>query len=380
MVPSSASHRTAVLQPSPGTTGKQKPATISPFVSFALDVLRVGATLGVIWAHVGDSTTRLLTVADLSHTELFVICFFVVSGYVIAATTSRDRMDGKRYLSTRLARLWSVTLPCLAVAFALEAIGRQVSPEHYAHFNRGHLEFRYFLSAIFSNENWFFSAGPPTVRPVWSLAYEAWFYLLFGVAVFVRPVFVRLGLLAVLALIVGPKVLLLFPVWFLGAAAFHCRAKRAELYPWRWPILFGALSIIFTVLRFHPKWSGFSSDPRWIYSSHWVSDLYFGLGVASLILFLDLQWGSVQPYPLLNTAVKKIAGVSFSIYLLHFPLMIFAGAVVPFDRSNPWQSGLVILTILTMIYFFGSFIEPQRKWWRTIIESALERLPRRNSP
>jgi hypothetical protein len=58
--------------------------------------------------------------------------------------------------------------------------------------------------------------------------------------------------------------------------------------------------------------------------------------------------------------------------------MIFAGAVVPFDHTNVWQGVLIILAILTMIYLFGSFVEPQRKWWRKIIESALEVLPRRH--
>ena len=56
--------------------------------------------------------------------------------------------------------------------------------------------------------------------PFWSLVYEVWFYALFGAALFLRG-WLRVLVLACFALIAGWKILLMAPIWLLGAALVH---------------------------------------------------------------------------------------------------------------------------------------------------------------
>src|SRR5687768_14024227 len=98
-------------------------ARISSSTSLFLDFLRLTAAFGVVLGHLGN--TGLAPSADQlrGYGEVFVTAFFVLSGYVIAATASKGNTDGISYVAARLARLWTVALPCLLLSFCLEWIG-----------------------------------------------------------------------------------------------------------------------------------------------------------------------------------------------------------------------------------------------------------------
>src|SRR5690606_35073240 len=139
------------------------------FTSWFLDLLRVLAATGVVFSHL--ATTKLASgVAWLQpFGHLMVVCFFVLSGFLIAASVSGRNVGGRRYAALRLGRLWSVAIPCLVVTLVLNVIAQWAAPVEFATFDRGHSLMRYGLVALFLNELWFSSAGMAFNSPVWSL-------------------------------------------------------------------------------------------------------------------------------------------------------------------------------------------------------------------
>ena len=353
---------------------------IPPFTSFFLDGLRFLAALGVVFVHLGNSRLAPGWAALQAFGGCFVVAFFVLSGYVIAATTNPARSDATHYFAVRLARLWTVALPALLITFLLQKIGDRFDPAFFATFNRGHSALRYFLAAVFANEFWFSSAGPPINLPVWSLAYEFWFYVLFGIFVFVkRPPLRNLALTAV-CVVVGPKILALLPIWLAGAGAWRIARHRHALERWALWIAGGSVALMAWLVIEHPRWPGQIGFAPWFFSGAWFSDGLFGLGIAGLIVGIDARFHS-RPVPrVLNTVIKQGAGVSFSLYLLHYPLMVFCAAFLPYDPSSPTEVAGVLALVLAVVYLFGSLFEPQRRQWAPRLEALLRGVSSRLAP
>jgi len=78
----------------------------------------------------------------------------------------------------------------------------------------------YALSAVFLGESWTLAVLLGFNVLFWLLNYEAWYYALFAAATFLRGR-LRAGALGVAALLAEPKILLLFPVWLIGVAAWR---------------------------------------------------------------------------------------------------------------------------------------------------------------
>lgn len=341
--------------------------TISRFTSFFLDFLRAAAALGVVAAH--------LTITHLAPSDgffersghLMVLVFFVLSGFLIAASVEGKAIDAKRYAALRLGRLWSVLIPCLLITLALQLSVGAINPQHAAAFQRGHSALRFTLPVFFLNEVWFSSAAPPFNSPLWSLAYEAWYYAFFGVFIFVRSPIRRIVIFLVMAAIVGPKVLALLPAWLIGVALLKIFRARASLRPWAWPVLLGSLALASAWFVLNPEWPQVIGHQPMFFSAAFLSDYVFGLAVAGVILGVELLWGQRAPAPWIDIPVRKAAAVSFTLYLIHFPLMVTAGALLPYDPANPWHIGGIVAVILAIALALGSWIEPQRRAWTALL-------------
>jgi peptidoglycan/LPS O-acetylase OafA/YrhL len=155
-----------------------------------------------------------LPLTHLSHEA--VIVFFVLSGFIIHHSTTNRLTTASAYAAARLSRMYSVVLPaiilCSALALLVEYSGFKGTMTNYKEFAWSHA----ISSALFLNESWNNPATLSLNAPFWSLCYEVWFYVMFGVFVFARGA-ARWGLLALAALIAGPAILALLPVWLMGA-------------------------------------------------------------------------------------------------------------------------------------------------------------------
>jgi len=123
-----------------------------------------------------------------------VVVFFVLSGYFVGGSVLQaiqgTGFSTSRYALVRLTRLWTVLLPALVMTFAVDRLGAHFNPGAYAGTLRqafmsgpdltcpaawgpdaflGNLFFLQTISAPVYGSN----------GPLWSLANEFWYYVLF---------------------------------------------------------------------------------------------------------------------------------------------------------------------------------------------------------
>lgn len=302
---------------------------ISRPMSLLLDLVRGLAALAVLAGHViaMDMYTGPFPLDEqMAHNA--VVVFFVLSGLVIAQSVLGRDVGAREYIIARAARILPVSI--FAVAFSLAAflyarhaglIESMVPP-----YDRAGAA-TVLLPLVFLNEG---ALGQGLVwnPPYWSLAYEVWFYALFGAAVFLRG-WVRMLVLGCFALIAGWKILLMAPIWLMGAALV--RWQRALCLPLaRAPlVLVPGAAICFAadawatpgVLAF----SGLLGIPyqELGLSRYVLTDTAMGLGIA--LLFIGLRPLAEVAAPLLNRMagqVRWLAGCSFTLYVLHNPLLL----------------------------------------------------------
>ncbi len=329
-----------------------------------LDVLRLSAAFTVFLAHTAhywkpDAVGSMQVVAHDA-----VIVFFVLSGYVIAYT-AKEKCNGARdYVIARLSRLYSVVIPALLLTLLLWPLGRELDPGLYASYARDGAGLRYLLTLLHLNETWFIDAYPPSNTPFWSLGYEAWYYVLFGVAWFIRGKKMRAVLLAGCALAAGPKVLLLLPPWLIGALACF----------WREKLVLGrrvaAVGLVITLvatgaaLCWLPDWPQAPGARPWYFSGAALSDCILSVGWAALIWFFHRALGQVPLSERLYRGVRWCANHTFSLYLYHAPLVIFATALIP-PLGMSLAAGLgVMAVILLVVMGLGAVTEGQRHRWQ----------------
>ena len=196
-------------------TARRIRLAMSPSLSFYLDLTRFAAALVVFLGH---SWLVLFPTYPLHWPgPAAVIVFFVLSGFVIAyVTDGRDRTLAD-YTLNRLSRLWSVALPALGFGIVLfHFVGHSAfSPEPA---DPGTL-LSTAANALFVGQAWFLDPAPPLNGPFWSLNYEAWYYAIFGAWVYLpRPTGALVA--TMLAILAGPKILLLMPCWLLGVLVY----------------------------------------------------------------------------------------------------------------------------------------------------------------
>src|SRR4029077_14987076 len=213
-------------------------------LSFYLDGLRFGAAFTVFLGHY--SVQRIsggFFWPSFAYGRTAVLVFFVLSGFVIAWVTDTRERSLSDYALSRAARLYSVIIPAFIITAVLNSLGEAVDPQLYGAVRSAtttHPFLGYALSAVFLGQSWTLDLLPGSNVPYWSLDYEAWYYVIFAGAVFLRG-WCRIAALGAAALLAGPKILLLLPTWVMGAAAWRWRVK----FPRRLaaPLIVGSLTV-----------------------------------------------------------------------------------------------------------------------------------------
>lgn len=354
---------------------------MSRSTSFFLDLLRLMAA-GMVFA---DHVILLFypsqgegRVGVLGHRA--VIVFFVLSGYVIAYSTFRKALNAREYVMARLSRLYSVVLPALILTAALQTVGTWLNPGLYGQFERGHDALRYFLTAFFLQSLWTTNTCPPTNGPFWSLGYEFWYYAIFGAAVFIKPFRRKIFWVILLLAISGIDSFLLMPAWVAGVILYVY--GRKNLLPRTWALA-GAVAVLIATawaMLDLPNWPKHYGHPPLFYSSAFLTDGLLALLLTALIGLVDQAFRSSEVNERLDAVVRWTADHTFSLYLYHFPLMLFVSAVVPVDRSSSMQMTGIIIMILAIVFLLSLVTEAPRARWRKFFgwcwDSAARRLAR----
>jgi len=216
--------------------------------SLYLDLVRFLAAMCVFIGHATESGSLYvgyLPFGNFKHDA--VIIFFVLSGLVICATATRPGETWITYLTARASRIYSVAIPAVVLSFGLQAIAAFLEPGHSQPEPSADV-FLPLSALLFILQSWHPQALPWN-GPYWSLCYEVWYYIIFGILLFVRNSGWRNAVAACAALIAGPAILLLFPIWLMGV--WIVQRPRFSL---------GPKSINF-IIFFRHVWRGRNSGP-----------------------------------------------------------------------------------------------------------------------
>jgi peptidoglycan/LPS O-acetylase OafA/YrhL len=347
--------------------------------SIFLDILRLGAALIVFFVHADtiwfpEQHNNPNLPADLGHAA--VVIFFVLSGYLISYTTINNNRGSSQYGHARLSKLYSVLVPGLLITAVVQWLMTSINPILLAEYTRGFSFFRYLLTFGFLNELWFFSLAPPINRPLWSLGYEFWYYVIYGLWFFRRGNNKSFFIILIACVIAGPKVLLMMPVWLVGALAYKLPKPQMNQTV-NWLLIIFIVFIAYFVLFYFPPYPRTISFPPLFYSGKFVSDYILGVLIAGVIWLL--------PELELNIAIssskglgvfREVADLTFPLYVLHAPILIFFKALIDFQLNNLNQMILMIVLVFVICSVLGFYINRSKKIWDQLFSFILARLRR----
>jgi peptidoglycan/LPS O-acetylase OafA/YrhL len=345
--------------------------------SVFLDISRVAAALAVFVSHFAShrfSSGELWFLVPLGSRAVDV--FFVLSGFLISASVVGRPFDARRYAVARMARIFSVTAPALvfstAVYILLLALDRLNG--YFPGLTMARVLWEVLCNGLFVAEFWNVHIDLTTDGPYWSLCFEVIYYLAFGLAV--CRLRCRWIVLALLVLAVGPRVMLLFPLWLLGAAGRHL-ALTGRLSP-RAGMTVAGLSaggllaaLPYFVLHFH----GYQYEALDFSRQRWLSvfDSYL-----TGLLFMALAVGVNAARPRLSGLLLPLrglaawaAGRSFAFYLFHLPLMALLQGAVFRPGSSPFYATATFLLVPPLVALLAEISERRKDVWAAFFDRAL---------
>jgi len=282
-------------------------------------------------------------------------------------------------MAARLSRIYSVAVPAVLLTVLLDAVGRTLYPSIYGY------PFDYFAvriasSLVFLNEVWFVSITSFSNVPYWSVCYEFWYYVFFGIVMFVRGR-AALALCVGLALLLGPKIVLLAPIWILGAVLYRWEKLHLIPYALSWALVIGS-SI--AIVGFYTSGFGARVDEyvkvllgveryrSLTWSWHFLSD--YILGTLFFLHLAGMRNVTARLHALpaaIERPIRFLASYTFTLYLLHQPLFLFWASVI---QGNPAGRSFWVLTTITValsVFAVGYLTEQKRHFLTAWIHERL---------
>ena len=336
-----------------------------------IDGLRAIAVVPVVLFHAG--------VSQVSGGFVGVDIFFVISGYLITSLILGEMAEGRFSLAgfyeRRIRRIFPALFAVLAVCVVLA--GSLFMPRELQHFDQSLLAATFFVSNIYFYATTGYFAAQPDSLPLlhtWSLSIEEQFYIVFPLLLSVALGFGRrvwVWLIAALFLLS-----LAASIWVTRVnpdAAFYLAPMRV------WELMLGAL----LAARMLPR-----------IKSQAVREMLALAGVA-LIAYAVFRFSPATPFPgsaalipCLGAALVIYAGeddgtsiaakvlslwplvfvglISYSLYLWHWPLLVFARywTITPLTG---WQSSAIVIASFVLAALSWRYIEQPFRGKRSAI-------------
>jgi peptidoglycan/LPS O-acetylase OafA/YrhL len=324
-----------------------------------VDGLRALAILPVVLYHAG--------IPGFSGGFVGVDVFFVISGYLMASLIIREIDQGNfsllRFYERRIRRIFPALFAMVAASSVMAWL--VFMPVEFEYFARSVRATALFISNVrFEKESGYFdmSAQLKPLLHTWSLAVEEQFYIVFPVA---------LTLLAKLDRRRIPWVLLLLLVASLAASAWYVhRAPVAAFYLSQfrgWELLLGALLAFDVLSRSTRPVIGECLAALGIlligYAVLTYSDSTVFPGLAALVPCLGAALvihGAATSGPagllLRSRPVVFVGLISYSLYLWHWPLIVFTRYFTGHVLS-PMQGVLLVVASLIVAVLSWRFVE-----------------------
>ncbi len=289
---------------------------------------------------------------------------------------TQGTFNARVYAIDRICRIWVPLIPALLwTALVAWVVGFPLSLVDFA---GNLLGLQVTICGIFGGN-----------IPLWSLAFEIWFYLLAGCGAAVlnsnRSVAGRwalLGLALAFAAFTRMNTLFLF-CWLLGAFGY---ALRTIDRPGRFALLGGGVTLagyLFSQLKSDTQSVDVTGLGRWIPARD-MAILLFSLGLTLLFPWLI----RFRPIPVFAAAVEKfgarLAAFSYTLYLTHYPVLALwdrfgSGRYATVEVGSLLYYGAKILSCLVFAWLFYLPFEARTSTIRSWLRGRLDPFPARAS-
>jgi peptidoglycan/LPS O-acetylase OafA/YrhL len=289
-----------------------------------------------------------------------VIIFFVLSGFFIAKTIQESVEKGnwsfKTYFINRFLRLELVLIPALFLGLFWDTTGLAHYAQSVGYLGHipamqettplGRLGPSVFLGNIFFLQT-IFTPTFGSNAPLWSLANEFWYYMIFPFLYFsltthfsilIRLFYILIALL--LLLLIGQKIAVYFLIWLMGAAVFHFRnaySKKYEINIFELNKTLKTVLFIFIFTLFFIR-----NNMQYPYFNDALLSLISG------VFILLLSYKKMNQKALKN-ATNYVSNVSYTLYLTHIPMALFLCSAIAENRQDWNVKNLFIYAFLFLI-------------------------------
>ena len=223
-------------------------------------------------------------------------------------------------------------------------------------------------------EMWKQSETPPWQIQYWTLGYEVWYYVLFGIGFYLRGA-LRTVLGVLVLLLMGPKLWLLLPVWLAGVCLYrwqndlplsHSQAR------WGWLATIGLLCLY--------KFLGLDVALRNLGIALWPfpslhlgsADRYLADYAVCMLVYLNFvlaRHAGFASLQAIDRPLRALAAYTFTLYLVHGPVIGMWTAFYHHERSSALDIILLSAAIALATLVVGMFTERRKAWFQHGVNS-----------
>ncbi len=341
-----------------------------------LDLIRGSSALLVCLGHLRNAI--LVDYSELIHPNIAikafyaltslghqaVMVFFVLSGYFVGGAVLRAgaKFSWSNYLTSRLTRLWVVLIPCLFITWGVGQILLNYAPTVLAGANTDlwHSgpklgEYSADFSTLLANIFFLQTIVSPVFglnSPLWSLANEFWYYMLFPLLAMSIGVvgsdnnqarMLAFAMTALIAWCLPNEMLYGFLIWMMGVAVYCLQATVRKFSQNTTRILLLVAMVLFVLTLAYSKSTSYSQIVPL------MSDFLVGLTFAFLCLILTNQaFPKQQRWSWFAKGSQYLSEVSYSLYLSHFPIVVLIAATV-YESKKRVPDGLSLAQFFAWI-------------------------------
>jgi len=244
-----------------------------------------------------------------------VLVFFVLSGFLVGGKAIQrilnNEVDIKSYLIDRFIRIFLPLLASSLLVIIISLITNSTIPA------RDIIGSFFSLQGIITECNY----NPP----LWSLAYEVWFYILIGCLMVICRNDKRSSLFPFFAFTICLYVFMRLKTMYLlvllmGTFAFLLPRKHISFVKTKILILIGLLSFAVVLLQITSSSRSFTiSNPGFINRD--MASIFLAFVAALLIHHLITVIPKTKVGIKIEAVSSKLSNFSYTLYLTHFPLM-----------------------------------------------------------
>lgn len=356
----------------------------------SLDFLRALSSLIVAWGHsrflMLVPSAEVVNITKLDYAIYFfaglgpqaVIVFFVLSGFFI--TRSVENRLAKNifilndYFRDRYFRLSVVAIPAVFLTLILDKISIVYLSNDVLYQNR--LEWldnssysaSTFIGNLFYLQTLFFNSFGSN-GPLWSLAYEWWFYVLAPFIILPArnkeyKYYLILFVISVFLFLTNPKILIYFIYWFFGSLAYYISNKNFSI-----KLNCNLLVFMCSIMLFVS-----ASITRLRFVDKILGDFLISVSVAALIYFLIKRNKKMN-----NKILAFFTKISYSLYAVHLPVIIFLVSTFGcFNHklqptlTNTLLNFVLLILVIIISYGFWYVFERNTSYFKSLYQKVIK--------